>query len=246
MNDNPFINLYTSDFLAGTSGMTASTKGVYITLICLIYEDEKPLKHAWDMLARRCGCTKSSFKKAVQSLVDDGKITVSDDGIWSDKCEKHITLRRERQNSAKAAANKRWEKTKQKQGNADAPAYDPHCQPKPEPEVVKRDTKVSPKKAARLSPDWTLPKDWGEWAISEGWQEAAIRFEAEKFRDYWIGVGGQKGAKLDWQATWRNWMRNSKQTSLKAIDGGSQHGKPTSKSEERMRAFISGATNIAS
>jgi hypothetical protein len=29
----------------------------------------------------------------------------------------------------------------------------------------------------------------------------------EKFRDYWIGVPGQKGRKADWSATWRNFVR---------------------------------------
>lgn len=31
--------------------------------------------------------------------------------------------------------------------------------------------------------------------------------EAERFRDYWIGVPGQRGRKRDWPATWRNWCR---------------------------------------
>lgn len=30
------------------------------------------------------------------------------------------------------------------------------------------------------------------------------------FKDYWIGVAGQKGTKMDWVATWRNWIRNTK------------------------------------
>lgn len=37
--------------------------------------------------------------------------------------------------------------------------------------------------------------------------------EAAKFRDYWKGVPGQKGCKLDWPATWRNWIRRSAENS---------------------------------
>lgn len=84
MSDAPYIPFYTSDFLGGTSGMTAATKGVYITLLCLMYEAEKPLHQKWDTLARRCGCTLPAFKKAVSDLQDDGKICASDDGLWSD------------------------------------------------------------------------------------------------------------------------------------------------------------------
>ena len=83
MSDNPFVPFYTSDFLAGTSGMTAATKGVYITLLSLMYEAEAPLPQSWETLARRCGCTKSSFRKAIETLEDDAKIHVTDAGIWS-------------------------------------------------------------------------------------------------------------------------------------------------------------------
>lgn len=141
MSEAPFVNFYTSDFLAGTGGMTASTKGVYITLLCLIYEDEKPLAQSREALARRCGCTLPAFEKALAALVDDKKMQVREDGIWSDKCEKHIASRCERRNSAKAAAEKRWQKAQQKQGGQDARASSPQCKPEPEPEYA--DTNVS-------------------------------------------------------------------------------------------------------
>ncbi len=31
--------------------------------------------------------------------------------------------------------------------------------------------------------------------------------EHKRFVDYWIAQPGQRGVKLDWDATWRNWMR---------------------------------------
>lgn len=63
------------------------------------------------------------------------------------------------------------------------------------------------KKATRLPENWTLPRAWGQWAVSEGYSEAVIRLEAEKFRDHWISKSGKDAAKLDWFATWRNWIR---------------------------------------
>lgn len=33
---------------------------------------------------------------------------------------------------------------------------------------------------------------------------------ASQFRDYWISQPGAKGRKLDWSATWRNWVRNQR------------------------------------
>ena len=110
-----------------------------------MYVAEGSIGQAWDSLARRSGCTLPAFKKAISALQDDGKVTVTSEGIWSEKCEKHITQRRERQTSAKAAADARWEKSKQKQRKADANALKAHCQPEPEPEPepYKEDTNVS-------------------------------------------------------------------------------------------------------
>jgi hypothetical protein len=49
-----------------------------------------------------------------------------------------------------------------------------------------------------------LPQDWKpEGAFDQG--------ELDRFRDYWIAKPGKDGVKLDWQATWRNWCRNSAQ-----------------------------------
>lgn len=238
MSDAPFVNFYTSDFLAGTGGMTAATKGVYITLLCLIYEAEKPLTQSRDAIARRCGCTLPAFEKALTALVEDGKMQVGPDGIWSQKCEKHIASRRERRNSAKAAAEKRWQKSEEKQRKADAPAYDPQCKPEPEPEIEETSVSSRPRKrATRLPETWALPREWGQWAVNEGWPETVIRSEADKFRDYWIGKSGKDATKADWAATWRNWMRNSKAPKIVNGDGYER----TSKSADKLRAFIAGA-----
>lgn len=115
--------------------MTAATKGVYITLLCLMYEAEGPLPQRWPVLARRCGTSNSGFKRAIQDLLDEGKVEVLEDGLWSDKCEKHLATRANRVVSAKKAASVRWKKTQQKQQKNNADAMRSQCQPEPEPYI---------------------------------------------------------------------------------------------------------------
>ena len=55
-------------------------------------------------------------------------------------------------------------------------------------------------RGTRLPPDWK-PKP----------EDPQSEQELAKFRDYWAAVAGAKGVKRDWDATWRNWIRNSKQ-----------------------------------
>lgn len=69
-----------------------------------------------------------------------------------------------------------------------------------------------PKNGSRLSDDWVLPKAWGNWALENiaGATIETVRSQADQFRDYWVGKAGAAARKADWEATWRNWMRNAK------------------------------------
>lgn len=60
----------------------------------------------------------------------------------------------------------------------------------------------------RLPADWQPPQDQIA-RIERELPQVDWRAETEKFRDYWIAKPGQHGTKLDWPATWRNWMRNA-------------------------------------
>jgi hypothetical protein len=74
----------------------------------------------------------------------------------------------------------------------------PETETETDKEIEYRHNKSS--RGTRLPPDWK-PK------LEDGFDEV----ELAKFRDYWIAVSGQKGVKRDWDATWRNWLRNAKQ-----------------------------------
>lgn len=67
-------------------------------------------------------------------------------------------------------------------------------------------------RGSRLPPDWKLPKPWGEWALEnrKAWTPDHVRHVADSFRDFWIAKAGADAVKLDWQATWRNWVRKEK------------------------------------
>jgi len=64
-------------------------------------------------------------------------------------------------------------------------------------------------RGSRLSADWVLPKEWADWAKQER-PDLDLRSVSEQFRDYWSAKAGSGSTKLDWQATWRNWVRNQK------------------------------------
>jgi hypothetical protein len=72
-------------------------------------------------------------------------------------------------------------------------------------DIAHKAQKQTIKRKTRISEDWKLPQEWGEWAEAQGLTGEEILKEAEKFRDRQISQGA---AYLNWQATWRNWIRN--------------------------------------
>jgi hypothetical protein len=71
---------------------------------------------------------------------------------------------------------------------------------------------VSPTKASkrgtRIPEDFTVTEEHRAFARKHGFPSPDD--EIDEFRDYWRAVPGQKGCKLDWDATFRNRLRQKK------------------------------------
>ena len=94
---NPWFKFYATDFLGGTGMLTAAERGVYITLLALMYKVEGPIGNDHARLARQCGVPAGSFKRILDALIDAGKIIKVDDCLYNSKAK---TVIGERQKSA--------------------------------------------------------------------------------------------------------------------------------------------------
>lgn len=83
----------------------------------------------------------------------------------------------------------------------------PAARPDPTPK------KTTASRATRLPESWRLPKAWRDWALAErpDWTAVHVDTVAASFHDYWISKGGADARKVNWEATWRNWVRREKQ-----------------------------------
>lgn len=93
----------------------------------------------------------------------------------------------------------------------------------------------SAKRGCRLPRDWTPTDDLIAWALARpGMTNAALDEEIDKFNDHWKSAPSSKGVKLDWSATFRNWIRNAKPS-----HGSTSHAAPRKLSaQERIEANI--------
>lgn len=66
-------------------------------------------------------------------------------------------------------------------------------------------------KGSRLPAVFSLPDDWLAFAQeARKWPQWTVEAVFQEFIDYWHAQPGGKGVKLDWFATWRNWIRRSR------------------------------------
>jgi hypothetical protein len=78
---------------------------------------------------------------------------------------------------------------------------------------TERETETETKKekktlGKRLASDFSFPKEWEDFCQQTRPELSPVK-TFDQFKDYWIAQAGQKGVKLDWFATWRNWVRST-------------------------------------
>ncbi len=114
-----------------------------------------------------------------------------------------------------------------------------------QPTVPTKPTKPTEPKRAKPAPPvnrptripegFTVTDEMCKWADDEGMPPAYVASETAKFVDHYRAAAGAKGVKLDWIATWRNWLRRdldgarasprSNVTRLEASRSGTYGGK---------------------
>lgn len=87
-----------------------------------------------------------------------------------------------------------------------------HAEAEAEADTERARTKAdapSAKRGQRLPLDWEPSDEDVAFAVD---LRVNWRRELETFRDYWHAKPGQQAVKLDWSATWRNWIRKAQPT----------------------------------
>ena len=219
-NGAPWVRFFASDWLAGTRSLSASETGVYITLVAMMYDHGAPIEANTGALARLCNIAASRFVPALEKLITTGKIIRTDEGkLWNERVQKEHEHRLQTSHIAKQKSFSRWGKTPSKNKSTPMPVHNASNASQNQSQKKEKDTPIGvskkkaenggfqkPKKiATRLPENWKIPPDWVAAAVGEGLSHAAAMAEAERMKNW--SLASPNGAKLDWQATWKNWFR---------------------------------------
>ncbi len=144
------------------------------------------------------------------AMASVGWLVVSETGLELPNFERHNgKTAKDRALTAQRVAKAKTKAKSNDQGNASTVTT-----PLPREEKRREENSSSLRseegaRASRLPTDWALPEPWREWAEHER-PELDLTRTAAAFADYWHGKAGKDGRKVDWAATWRNWVRNER------------------------------------
>ena len=171
----------------------------YRRLLDFYFLHEQPIKHR--DVARQIGMRE--HEEDVMTVLNEFFIS-TEDGFVNPRADKEIQQYKEFSEAGKRGAAKRW--SKPPNGEAISP---PNATPiatnnhKPITNNHKKEQRGS-----RLANDLFFPKEWCDFLVEQR-PELNAQKTFDQFKDYWISQAGQKGVKLDWFATWRNWVRST-------------------------------------
>jgi uncharacterized protein YdaU (DUF1376 family) len=191
------------DYAKKAGRLTMLQHGAYTLLIDSCYDRE-----LFPTLEQALEWTWASTDAEVEAVkfVLSRFFTIDKDGQYvQDRILEELLHYHKNADTNKRIADEREAKRKEKRTNREQVVDE--APPNHKPITINQEPKVKTQRGSRLPTDWTLPDEWKAWATAER-PDLTINTVADSFRDFWIAKPGAGGNKLDWQATWRNWVRS--------------------------------------
>jgi len=208
-----YYQFHIGDYKSHTHHLSLLEDLAYRRLLDFYFLHEQPIKHR--DIARQIGMRE--HEEDVMTVLNEFFIS-TEDGFVSPRADKEIKQYKEFAEAGKRGAAKRWG-TPPNGEAISPPNATPIATNNHKPLTINHKPIKENKRGSRLPQDWFLTKAMGDWATQER-PDLDIRQVAEQFKDYWVAQAGQKGVKLDWDATWRNWIRNTKAVKPNPYDVG--------------------------
>lgn len=211
-----YLPWYTGDYRRDTAHLSCSEHGIFLLFLAHCWDQRGPLPLDERKLVGVCNARSTDEVEAMRRVLAEFFVQM-DDGWYNRRIQKEI----ERASNISAIRSKAGflgyqAKAKHllSKSQANASRSGQAIQGKVNTIGGLRSSDISKNqraevRASRLPPDWKLPEAWKTWALScqSTWDEGKCNLAAAGFRDYWIAKAGKDGCKLDWLATWRNWVR---------------------------------------
>jgi len=231
-----YYKRHIGDYMKDASHLTLLEHGVYTRLMDVYYTRESGIPV--DQAARLVGARSKDELAALAQVVGEF-FTVVDGCYTQSRCARVIAEMLDKAETNRVVGKRGGRPKKQTatvdSGNPEITQMVSEKNPdetqaishKP---IANINTEGRDARATRLPAGLTLPDDWRSFCQSER-PDLDPGGTYAKFCDYWTAKPGKAGTKLDWMATWRNWVREEKHRGGRATD------EPAWRTEQRNRTL---------
>ena len=194
-----YYQFHIGDYMSHTRHLSLYEDLAYRRLLDFYFLHEQPIKHR--DVARQIGMRE--HEEDVLTVLNEFFLSTPD-GFVNPRADKEIKQYKEFAEAGKRGAAKRWAKPPHDEANS-PPNATPIATNNHKPITNNQEKKTLGK---RLANDFSFPLEWEQFCQQTRPELSPVK-TFDQFKDYWIAQAGQKGVKLDWAATWRNWVRNT-------------------------------------
>lgn len=222
-----YVRFFPSDWMAGTARMARLHKSVYFDICVYNWDMNAPVPPGELALML---ADIPEWAAIVDALLAAGKLVRCEDGCVANpramaEARHSFEVWKRKSEGGQKGAEKRWgdgipngSANSTPNGMGMGMLMQNQNQNQNHIPTVPRETRApGAKKGSRLPADWTPSEAEIAFAKEKGLEGKAIAETAFEFRDYWAAQPGQKGVKLDWPATWRNWVRREVKAGARAV-----------------------------
>ena len=205
MSEMPFMQLYVGDYLADTLHMTTEQNGAYLLILMAMWTHDAKVPNDDKKLARIARVSPRRWhliKNDIIALLDVEGNSLTQKRLKREH-QKAVSKRAKRMRSGSLGGTAKSLKTN-KPPLANASRLLKHL---PEPEPYNNTLSLCAREeGVFLSPDWSPGSD--DLASAQKWSVTPdeIDTQAEKFRDYWTGIVGERARSRNWHGRWNRWI----------------------------------------
>jgi uncharacterized protein YdaU (DUF1376 family) len=199
-----YYNFHIGDYISHTIHLSLEEDLAYRRLLDMYYDTELPIPNNIPLVSRKLRISAEVVKTVLDEFFE-----LTEEGFKNFRADNEIAeyqrfIEKQKANGSKGGRPKKSHRK---------PTANPtRSQKKPNQEPITNNQEPNKERTrgSRLSADFVLPTEWADWAKQER-PDLDLKSVSEQFFDYWTAKAGSGSTKLDWQATWRNWVRNQKQ-----------------------------------
>lgn len=196
------------DYRRDTSHLSLLEHGVYRQLLDLYHLSEKPIPEETDWVIRRLAAKTELEISAIKLVLSDFFVLNADGalGYSHKRCDKDIEDYANKADTARVNG-KLGGRPKKTQPVIYGNPEEPTSQANHEPLTINQEPVEKKQRGSRLPNKIENIQEWIDFCNKER-PDLTAHAVYSQFRDYWIAKAGSGGVKLDWFATWRNWVRS--------------------------------------